>query len=144
MELANHKLLKSKDKRFNEQQTKVYFIQISRAINHLHKRLITHPELKLDNILIVELVDKEVIKVTDLWISCFSFEPSKGIINISKTVGTIPYMSQELLRNLIKVNCKMKEIEIFGKIRKYNPYKCDICLSLLLTTIYWSTKVSQK
>jgi len=110
-----------KDNRFNEQQSKVYFIQIVRAINHLHKRLITHIDLKLDNILIVGLVDKKnVIKVTNFWISRFSFEPSKGIINISKAVGTIPYMSPELFRNLIKVNYKIKEIEIFDKIRKYN------------------------
>lgn len=90
---------------------KRYFAQIVSAVEYFHGNLITHRDLKLDNI----LVDNDTIKIADFGLANFI-----NIYTLHKTYcGSPEYTAPEII-------CK----------EKYNPIKSDIwSLGIILYTM---------
>jgi serine/threonine protein kinase len=123
---------------FGEEEAKSYFVQIVRAIYHLHTRGIAHGDLKLNNVLISTTKDgQKIVKVSDFGTSRVCYRPERGVDMQKKAVGTVPYMSPQLILCYIKVNMKRPEF-VTRKVKKTNPFRGDIwalgvCLYLLIT-----------
>jgi serine/threonine protein kinase len=134
------KKLKSRPKpmAFSESESKIYFYQMVRAIHYLHVRRIAHRDLKLDNVLIaIDENGNEIVKVSDFGVSRVAYKSEKGILMEERAVGTVPFMSPQMMRNYIKINLKDRTVKLEGEIRKYNPFVADmwalgVCLYLML------------
>ena len=121
---------------FTEELARVYFAQISSAIYYLHCRLgIAHLDIKLANILLIHQNNEKIIKVTDFGLSRIRIDPEKGVIKEKNPVGTLPYMSPQVLK--LYIEDRLNEESLFSKIKPFNPFIADIwslgvCLYVML------------
>ncbi len=79
-----------KSRRFSEEATKFYAIQIALAIGHLHSKGIIHRDMKLENI----LIDK------DGYLKLIDFGLAKILRNFEETrtfCGTPEYLAPEMV-----------------------------------------------
>ena len=109
-----------------EDVARPWFIEITSALQHMHRLGISHRDLKLGNIL---LNSDKICKVTDFGLSRISYKPSRGILYCTSCCGTEPYMAPEILRK--KSN----------GTRLYDPLVADIwalgiCLYAMINKAY--------
>ena len=123
---------------YKEREAMAYFAQVSSAIYYLHCRLgIAHLDLKLANFLIFggnEYINR-TIKVTDFGLSRLRIDEKKGVMKEKDPIGTLPYMSPQVLR--LYVLERLDEESVFGRVKPFNPFIADIwslgvCLFLML------------
>ena len=88
------KKLKKKKRFFTENEILDYFIQITLALNHMHKKHILHRDIKTQNIF---LTKNNMVKLGDFGIS----KSLEGSLAQAKTViGTPYYLSPEIISNV--------------------------------------------
>ena len=118
----------------SEMKAKTYFIQIVKAIEHLHlhKPAIAHNDLKLANILIHIENKEKIIKVTDFGLSqVLSTKSDEKIYRASVAEGTKIYMSPQMLllithTDIIESKDKEELKQLGMKVKDVNPIKADI------------------
>ena len=115
---------------FTEEEAKLYFVQVANALYFVHSNQLIHGDLKLENILITKINDKEVVKVSDFGCARVAVEddeeskvPKVGMT--SRAIGTLAYMSPEQLKVYICVNKKRPDL-IKHPVYNYNPLRADV------------------
>lgn len=106
---------------FDETAARVYFVQISNALAHLHRRGIAHRDLKLGNILLATEHGREVLKLTDFGLSRLVHSMQSGLTRLAKPAGTMSYMSPELVACYVQYNTGQK-----NRIRPYDCFGVDM------------------
>ena len=72
---------------------KIQFFQISHTIAYMHSKNVCHKDLKLENILLMDLCPTGLVKVTD-----FGLSKQFSSTNLLETfVGTPVYMAPEII-----------------------------------------------
>lgn len=113
-----------KEKSITETEAINLFRQMATAIKVLHRRGISHRDVKLNNFLLDATRTK--VKIADFGLSIVSFRRKYGVFLAKTYCGTEPYMAPELIkRNSLGV-------------RQYNPFCSDVwslgvCLFAMLT-----------
>ncbi|XP_052058381.1 testis-specific serine/threonine-protein kinase 1-like [Mytilus californianus] len=93
---------------FSDEQAKVIFRQIIRAIDYLHDNKVVHRDMKCENIL---LDQRNTVKVSD-----FGFARESEAGDISKTFcGSAAYAAPEILQG-VPYHCPMHDIWSMGVI----------------------------
>lgn len=77
------------------EQAKSWFRQISSAVAYLHRKGISHRDVKLDNILI--FAQANIVKITDFGFATFSRSPVGTTIKCTTYCGTVEYQAPETL-----------------------------------------------
>jgi serine/threonine protein kinase len=99
---------------FNEQQSRNIFKQLAKAVSHVHKKDITHLDIKLDNI----MIDPEThsVKLIDFGLCNFATKENNGKFNYR--VGSEEYWAPEMIAE---------------KIEAFDGFKVDVwCLGMVL------------
>jgi len=122
---------------FTELEVKIYFSQITLALNHLHRNKMAHKDLKLANILICVNNNVKILKLTDFGLSRVAFKGQK-IIRTRNPQGTLHYMSPQIVKLYLRK--KVKEPEKLGKFTEFDPFCADIwalgvCLYVLVNKV---------
>jgi serine/threonine protein kinase len=81
------------------QESLVYLIQLTRALEHLHKFGVVHRDVKPSNILLAQRDGRPIVKLTDLGLARLASEDDFRITQAGFTVGTVDYMSPEQARD---------------------------------------------
>lgn len=141
LEFANgetlDKWVKNSSAPLTEYKAKIYFFQMSRAIDHLHRQGIAHRDIKLNNTLVHTLSNgKQVIKVADFGLSRVSYKSNYGTVMMSKPVGTMVFMSPQVL---ILYTARLTKTPLVGQ--RVEPFSADIwslgiCLYFMLDQRY--------
>ena len=110
----------------SENIARPWFLEVTSALQHMHRLGISHRDLKLGNIL---LDASQTCKVTDFGLSRVSYKPSRGILYCTSCCGTEPYMAPEILRKRS------------NGTRLYDPMTADIwalgvCLYAMINKAY--------
>lgn len=103
-----------RNKRLSGPDARLIFMQLISAVDHCHKKNISHRDIKLENI----LVNEHIIKLTDFGYACRIDDP-----DIIKKVGTMTYISPEIL---------LDEADLI----KSDIWACGVVLYLLLCGQY--------
>ncbi|XP_054164722.1 myosin light chain kinase A-like [Oppia nitens] len=117
-------ILKTRSQPFSEEMAKSYFVQIYNAIHYLHYKSLYHGDMKLANVLIAIVDNKEVVKVSDFGNCRIAYSNETGDIIKNKAVGTVAYMAPEIIRVYIDVNLNCKGVS--KTVNGYNPQKGDM------------------
>lgn len=113
-----------KEKSIGESEALSLFRQMAISIKVLHRRGVSHRDVKLNNFLLD--ATRTRVKIADFGLSIVSYRRKYGVFMAKTYCGTEPYMAPELIkRNSMGV-------------RQYNPFCSDvwslgICLFAMLT-----------
>lgn len=113
-----------KEKSITESEAIGLFKQMAISIKALHRRGITHRDVKLNNFLLDATRSK--VKIADFGLSIVSYRRKYGVFLAKTYCGTEPYMAPELIKR-----------NSLG-LRQYNPFCADVwslgvCLFAMLT-----------
>ncbi|EAS07381.2 Serine/Threonine kinase domain protein (macronuclear) [Tetrahymena thermophila SB210] len=116
-------LTRKKDKKENisEQEVIGYFKQILSGLQELHKHLVVHRDLKLDNI----LISQNCLKIADFGFAK-SFDNTKEVT--LTTLGTQTNMAPEVLEEKpygMEVDVYSLGVLLYQLLYGYLPYRCD-------------------
>ena len=113
-----------------ETNAKIYFIQMSRAVQRLHLNVnpIAHRDIKPANFLIQIKDNNKIIKLTDFGFSkVLDQKHENKIFRARKAEGTLPYMSPQTIALVLLNNpLNTKQRDRVGKVKTVNPIKADI------------------
>lgn len=108
------KLVNGKNKLL-ESDARLIFMQLISAVDHCHTNNICHRDIKLENL----LLDESILKLTDFGYACRIDDH-----NIKKKVGTMTYISPEILLD--------EELDLI----KSDIWACGVVLYVLLCKQY--------
>lgn len=88
-----NRIINSPEKRLTEEESRCIFFQITEAVKYLHKKGITHRDIKPDNVLLKDHDEFTLVKLTD-------FGLSKLVVDgtfMKSVLGTPTYTAPEVL-----------------------------------------------
>ncbi|CAG2161085.1 unnamed protein product [Oppiella nova] len=113
-------------KALSEKKAKQYFKDMANGIHYLHSIGITHMDIKLGNMLVVNEHNEEVVKVCDFGVSHVSQPSDKGhkgqVVKYRTAIGTIDYFSPQMLKLIIREEWH-KDV---GRVKEYDSFKSDV------------------